>query len=45
MMALFLTGCALMLTIVSDVFAFVSHHIPEGYEDEFGFHFGKTPAR
>jgi hypothetical protein len=43
MTTLIFVGCVLSLTVASDWFGFVILYIPEGYEDEFGFHFGAAP--
>jgi hypothetical protein len=40
MLTLLFVGCVLAVTILTDAYGFALRNIPEGYEDEFGFHFG-----
>lgn len=43
MLTLLFVGCVLAVTIVTDAYGFALRNIPDGYEDEFGFHFGQLP--
>ena len=43
MITLLFVGCVLSVTVVTDALGFAFHGIPDGYEDEFGFHFGTEP--
>jgi len=43
MITLLFVACALSLTIVTDFLGFAGSGIPEGYEDDRGFHFGPMP--
>ncbi|HVU16122.1 MAG TPA: hypothetical protein VHD32_04320 [Candidatus Didemnitutus sp.] len=44
MINLLFVGCAIAVTAVTDLFGWAGG-IPEGYEDERGFHFGPEPIR
>jgi hypothetical protein len=43
MITLLFVGCAIAVTVVTEVFGWAGG-IPEGYEDELGFHYGPGPA-
>ena len=43
MITIFLEGCGLLLTIVIGTPGFAA--IPDGYEDDLGFHYGSEPVR